>query len=157
METGGLVTQDMEKAAVFNDFFASVLTSKCSSHTTQDTEGKGRDWKNKELPTVGECQVRDHVRNLKVHKSMGPDEVHPWVLREHADAVVKALSIIFEKLWQFGEVPGDWKRGNMNSIFKKGKKKDPSLSFSHSSKSHFCAWQDSGADPPGNYAKAHRK
>ncbi|GAB0176214.1 hypothetical protein GRJ2_000086600 [Grus japonensis] len=39
-ETGDLVTWDMEKAEVFNDFFASVFTSKCSSHTTQVAEGK---------------------------------------------------------------------------------------------------------------------
>ncbi|GAB0189782.1 mitochondrial enolase superfamily member 1 [Grus japonensis] len=73
-ETGDLVTQDMEKAEVLHDFFASVFTSKCSSHTAQVTEGKGRDWENAEPPTVGEDQVRDHLRNLKVHKSMGPDE-----------------------------------------------------------------------------------
>ena len=56
-ETGDLVTWDMEKAEVLNDFFASVFTSKCSSHTTQVAEGKGRDWENEELPTVGEDQV----------------------------------------------------------------------------------------------------
>ena len=76
-ETGDLVTQDMEKAEVLNDFFASVFTGKCSSHTAQVAEGKGRDWENEEPPTVGEDQVRDHLRNLKVHKSMGPDEMHP--------------------------------------------------------------------------------
>ncbi|GAB0203448.1 mitochondrial enolase superfamily member 1 [Grus japonensis] len=72
-----LVTQDMEKAEVLNEFFASVFTSKCSSHTAQVTEGKGRDLENEELPTVGEDQVRKYLRNLKVHKSMGPDEMHP--------------------------------------------------------------------------------
>ncbi|KFV01272.1 hypothetical protein N339_12285, partial [Pterocles gutturalis] len=67
----------------------------------------------------------DHLKNLKVHKSMGPDEVHPWVLRELADEVAKPLSIIFRKLWQSNEVPTDWKRENINSIFKKGNKEDP--------------------------------
>ncbi|GAB0199272.1 mitochondrial enolase superfamily member 1 [Grus japonensis] len=105
---GDLVTWEREKAEVLNDFFASVFTSKCSSHTAQVTEGKGRDWENEELPTVGEDQVRDHLRKLKVHKSMGPDEMHPQVLRELAD-----------------EVPTDWKRGNITPIFKKGKKEDP--------------------------------
>jgi len=29
-----------------------------------------------------------------------------------------------KKLWQSGEVPTDWKRVNITSIFKKGKKED---------------------------------
>ncbi|GAB0206039.1 hypothetical protein GRJ2_003069500 [Grus japonensis] len=66
------------------------------SHTTQVTEGKGRDWDwgNEELPTVGEDQVQDH---LKVHKYMGTVEVQPWILRELMNEVAKPLSILFAK------------------------------------------------------------
>ncbi|KFQ23689.1 RNA-directed DNA polymerase from mobile element jockey, partial [Mesitornis unicolor] len=70
-------------------------------------------------------QVQDHLNNLNVHKSMGHDYIHPQVLRELKDEVAKLLSIIFERLWQSGEVPDDWKRGNITPVFKKGKKEDP--------------------------------
>jgi len=49
-EAGDLVTRDVEKAEVLNNFFA--FNSKCSSHTAQ-IAGKGKDWENEEPPTVG--------------------------------------------------------------------------------------------------------
>ena len=56
---------------------------------------------------------------------MGPDVIHPRVLRELADIIAEPLSIIFQPSWESGEVPVDWKLANVVPIFKKGKKEDP--------------------------------
>uniref|UniRef100_A0A8B9I9X6 Reverse transcriptase domain-containing protein n=1 Tax=Anser brachyrhynchus TaxID=132585 RepID=A0A8B9I9X6_9AVES len=57
---------------------------------------------------------------------MGPDGIHPRVLKELADVIAGPLSIIFQRSWESGEVPLDWKLANVVPIFKKGKKEDPS-------------------------------
>jgi len=65
--------------------------------------------------------VRDHLSNLDAHKSMGPEGMHPRVLRELADVIAEALSITFERSWRTGEVPEDWRKANVTPDFKKGK------------------------------------
>ncbi|CAM4571986.1 unnamed protein product [Caretta caretta] len=121
-EGGNLVTEDVEKANVLNAFFASVFTNKVSSQTavlgitTWGIDGQ---------PSVEKEVVRDYLEKLDVHKSMGPDELHPRVLKELAAVIAEPLAIIFENSWRTGEVPDDWKKANVVPIFKKGKKEDP--------------------------------
>jgi len=56
---------------------------------------------------------------------MGPNGMHPRVLKELADVIAEPLSIICEKSWRTGEVPEDWRKANVTPIFKKDKKEDP--------------------------------
>ncbi|KFP82914.1 hypothetical protein N311_02823, partial [Apaloderma vittatum] len=76
-------------------------------------------------PRVEADQVWEHLENLKVHKSVGPDEIHPRALKELAAEVAVPLTIISERSWQSGEVPTDWKRGNITLICKKKTKDNP--------------------------------
>ena len=62
---------------------------------------------------------------LNVHKSMDGLDISLGIRREMADVIAEPLSIISEKSWLSGEVPSDWKKGNIAPIFKKGRKEDP--------------------------------
>ncbi|KAK4816533.1 hypothetical protein QYF61_017734 [Mycteria americana] len=57
-----------------------------------------------------------------IHKSMGPDEIHPRVEKELAEVLTKPLSI--QQSWLTGEVPVDWRLANVTPIYKKGRKED---------------------------------
>lgn len=70
-----------------------------------------------------------------VHKSMEPGKVHLWVLRELVGKVAKTLCIIFDKLWQPGKIPSDWKKVNIPHL-EREKKEGLSLCPGRSRKAH---------------------
>jgi len=113
--TSSLITTGKEKAEVLTNFFASVFTSDCSTHSSQVKGSEGGNCGSDAPSTVSKDQVHNCPRNLKVHTSMGPDEVHPRVLSELADVVAKPFSMILEK-WS-GEVPGDRTTKSMSHTF----------------------------------------
>ncbi|KFQ11581.1 hypothetical protein N330_13265, partial [Leptosomus discolor] len=75
--------------------------------------------------TIQEEMVSDLLLHINVNKSMGPDGVHPRVMRELAGLLTKSLSIIYQQSWLTGEVSADWKTANITPIYKKGWKVDP--------------------------------
>ncbi|KAJ7407126.1 hypothetical protein WISP_128405 [Willisornis vidua] len=64
-------------------------------------------------PVIQEEIVSDLPCHLDTHKCMGPDGIHPRMLRELADELAKPLSIIYHQSWLTQEVPGDWKLANV--------------------------------------------
>jgi len=119
-----ILSPEFGKGRNNNNFLASVLTGYLSPRLSEVGGLQDGDQRDKAPPTVKDDQVCDHLRNLNMHKSMGPDEVHPTILRALADVVAKPLSTIFEKSWKSGKVPGDWRKGNVVPIFEKSRKED---------------------------------
>ncbi|GAB0182914.1 mitochondrial enolase superfamily member 1 [Grus japonensis] len=123
-EVGALVTEDTEKAELLNAFFASVFTAKVSPQESQTLEVGEKVWRKEDLPLVEEDWVREHLGKPDIHKSMGPDGMHPQGLRELADLIVMPLSIFFKSSWKTGAVPEDWRKASVTLVFKKGKKEN---------------------------------
>ena len=86
--------------------------------------------KNLHIPDISDIQISvDGVlkllNDLNIHKAMGPDGLHPRVLKQLAPTIAPILQLIFQKSIDSGQVPSDWKTANMCPIFKKGQKYDP--------------------------------
>lgn len=87
----------MENAKVLGAHFTSLFTVETCHQELQSPEIRRKVWNMKDLPFLGEDQLREFKVNM--HKSMEPD---PQVLRVLANAIVRPLSVIFERSGQNG-------------------------------------------------------
>ena len=81
VEDGHLTNRDEEKAEAFNAFFfASVFKRTDRPWAAQSPASEDHECRNSDFPFVDTEIVRDHLYQLNVHKSMGPDGIQPRVL-----------------------------------------------------------------------------
>ena len=64
------------------------------------------------------------LKSLNSHKTPGPDQISPRVLKEMANVIAPILTVIFRKSYDSGIIPEDWKTANITPVFKKGKRCD---------------------------------
>ena len=101
-----------------------MLSSPRSSTPMVGSGLQNHDCGNAKLP-INSKLVQDLLLQLDPHKSMGPDGIHPMVLKGLVGVIARPLSMIFQCPWESREVTVDWKLANV-PIFKKGNRDDPS-------------------------------
>ena len=89
-----------------------------------DTQHMGQEQNDNLTVVFSETKVKEKLMQLKPDKAQGPDGIHPMVLRECAAHIAKPLALIYQKSFDEGIVPSNWKEANVSPIFKKGKRTD---------------------------------
>ena len=119
-----MTTEDKEKADVLNAFFTPVFKRQTSYPQVSPLSDLAALAGEQTKPLTIQEET-DLLLQLVCHKSMGPDEIHPRVLRELAEEIAEPLSIIYQCSLLTGEVPEDWRLANVTPIYKKGCREDP--------------------------------
>ena len=76
-----------------------------------------------EITTPG---VQKMMERLKVHKAAGPDGIGPMILKTLAPSIAPILIIIYQRSYNTGLIPEDWRNANVAPVYKKGKSSAPS-------------------------------
>uniref|UniRef100_A0A3Q0SSH4 Reverse transcriptase domain-containing protein n=1 Tax=Amphilophus citrinellus TaxID=61819 RepID=A0A3Q0SSH4_AMPCI len=65
-------------------------------------------------------EVKIAIKSLKNNKAAGLDEIPAELLKHSGQAMEEELTILFNKCWQSGAVPEDWRKCAIVKIPKKG-------------------------------------
>ncbi|KAK3760362.1 hypothetical protein RRG08_030623 [Elysia crispata] len=97
-----------------------ILELKEASHGLKDTE-MDRKFTNEELEQA--------LRELKMKKSPGPDQVTNEMLVNLGNGMKRKLLQLFNTSWRSGRIPQAWKEATMTPLHKQGKSKDKAESY----------------------------
>ena len=110
----GVAESELEQADEFNGQFTDVFN------------------KNEQVPLpkssppfmndiiVSAVGVTKLLKGLNPSKALGPDELHPRVLKELASELGPVFSHLFQQSIDTGEIPKEWTLANICPLFKKG-------------------------------------
>ena len=60
------------------------------------------------------------LKGLNLSKALGPDELHPRVLKELANELDPVFAHLFQQSLDMGEIPKEWRLANICPLFKNG-------------------------------------
>ena len=112
----GIAQSEFEKAEEFNGQFSDVFTK---------SEYKQVPLMDRSAPFMHDIVVTKEgvtklLKGLNPSKALGPDELHPRVLKELAVELGPVFAHLFQQSIDTGEIPKEWSLANICPLFKKG-------------------------------------
>ena len=111
----GVAQSDLEKAEVFNGQFTDVFSK--NEHTQVPLLDRSAPFMND--IAVSKDGVIKLLKGLNPSKALGPDELHPRVLKELATELGPVFAHLFQQSIDNGEIPKEWSLANICPLFKK--------------------------------------
>ena len=116
-----LVTNDKEKANLFNDFFIDV------SSLDEDGAANALNFNNRIVDSDGdltsinltEQEILDQIKCININKSYGPDGIPPRIVKEGGAPLAKVLLKMFSLSLDTSKFPMLWKSANVIPLHKK--------------------------------------
>ena len=108
-----------------NEYFASAFCDVYTSRvpTQQQPHQTHQGYINDMQVTIDTVEAL--LQNIDVNTAMGPDGIHPMVLKMCAHSLAYPLHIICTRSLEEGAIPLAWKKSLVVPIFKKGSRYDP--------------------------------
>ena len=123
LKEGGFLHSDpIAKANILNRQFTSVFSTDDGSPLPDLP-----DVQHHPMDDITVCQngVTKLLRNLKPFTATGPDGIPTKLLKEAAEEVSPAVTLLFQASISQGRVPPQWKKANIVPLFKKGSRSSP--------------------------------
>ena len=111
----GVAQSDLEKAEEFNGQFTDVFSK--NEHTQVPLLDRSAPFMND--IAVSKDGVIKLLKGLNPSKALGPDELHPRVLKELATELGPVFAHLFQQSIDTGEIPKEWSLANVCPLFKK--------------------------------------
>jgi hypothetical protein len=111
-----------ERCNILNDYFGTVFMEESIVGKLPGVIKHVKDDNGSMLSNVDIIKedINERLKNLKVNKAPGVDEIVPRILIENADYLSQPLEYIYRESLEMGVVPSEWKRVNVTPIYKKG-------------------------------------
>jgi hypothetical protein len=123
VNSAGIKESDHEEMCnILNDYFGTVFTEELIVGKLPEIIKNVKDDKGSMLSNVDITKedINKRLKNLKVNKAPGVDEIVPRILIENADYLSQPLEYIYRESLETGVVPSEWKQANVTPIYKKG-------------------------------------
>ena len=107
------------KAHILLDQFKFVFTP---NDGTPLPKMKGAPFPTLDQLTIDTNGVAKLLKNLNPGKACGPDGIPNMILKTCADVIAPALTCMYRRSIQMGQLPVDWWSANITAVFKKGER-----------------------------------